>query len=268
VKDTKFERTQHEATGRHQGNLKRFLRGIQNDHEKDEREKQRAKSEVERLNKAVGGASTSSAQGNPHNVRRPAPASASQTTIADRKRQVAQLAEMGVAVPVEFRGEMALAGDWQVLSQKPAELGQENDSEASLSVGIRKRKFEGQEEEEEAGETVKKKGWGSTTKEYPSSPPKALDALLAGSIPVKKEEKVPTIKQEDSDQFTANEQVCYDAQVKHDALDIVDTPQVEQEDVSGLSPPSDMVSEPTETAVPDSFEVLFKKRKSKTARQN
>jgi hypothetical protein len=268
VKDTKFERTQHEATGRHQGNLKRFLRGIQNDHEKDEREKQRAKSEVERLNKAVGGASTSSAQGNPHAFRRPEPASASQITIADRKRQMAQLAEMGVAVPDQFRGEMALAGDWQVLSQKPAELDQENDREASLSVGIRKRKLEGQEEEEEAGEEVKKKGWGSTTKEYPTSPPKDLDALLASSIPVKKEEKVPAIKQEESGQFTAIEQVCYDAQVKHDTPDIVDTLQMKQEDVSGLSPPSGMVSDQTEATAPDRFEGLFKKRKSKTARQN
>ena len=96
-----------------------------------------------------------------------------QATPADRKRQLAQLAEMGVAIPEDFRREMAMAGDWQTTSER---LVYENDSvkkeevedakPGGLNVGIRKRKFEGQEEEE-AGETVVRRGWGSTIRAYP-----------------------------------------------------------------------------------------------------
>jgi len=265
VKDTKFERTQHEATGRHQGNLKRFLRGIQNDHEKDEREKQRAKSEVDRLNRAVGGASTSPAQDDAHTSRRPAPAGASQISVADRKRQMAQLAEMGIAVPDEYRREMALVGDWQVVSQKPVELGQPTGKEPFLSVGVRKRKFEGQEEEEEAGENVKKKGWGSMTKEYPSNPPKDLDALLAGSSSVN-EENVPIVKREDSDQLASNKQVCYNVQADFNTSRDTDKVEVKQEESSALSAVSDGVPAETEHVSPEPLGVAFKKRKPKKIR--
>lgn len=268
VKDTKFERTQHEATGRHQGNLKRFLRGIQNGHEKDEREKQRAKSEVERLNRAVGGVSVSSSQDNAQSSKKTPSSSASQPTIADRKRQMAQLAEMGVAVPNEFRGQMAMAGEWQVLSQRSLDMGQPAEGESSLSIGVRKRKFEGQEEEEEAGEIVRKKGWGSTTKEYPSDAQKDLDALLAGNILVKREKDVPALKRQDPAQLRTKEPVCNDAQIGHDISEVTDKVHVKHEDASGLSELSDQVPEQTEAASPKALEVVFKKWKSKSARQN
>ena len=84
-----------------------------------------------------------------------------QATPADRKRQLAQLAEMGVAVPEDFRREMAMAGDWQTTSER---LVYDNDfvkkedgddvKADGLNIGVRKRKFEGLEEEAEAGETV------------------------------------------------------------------------------------------------------------------
>ncbi|ERF73491.1 hypothetical protein EPUS_04114 [Endocarpon pusillum Z07020] len=266
VKDTKIERNLHEATGRHQGNLKRFLRDIQNNHEKDEREKQRAKSEVERLNRAVGATSTSSAQTSAHISRRTTAVSASSSTVADRKRQMAQLAEMGIAVPDEFRGEMALAGDWQVVSQKPVESGQETEKGSSLSVGVRKRKFEGQEEDEGASETIQRKGWGSTTKQYPSHAHRDLDVLLAGNISAKKEESLPTLKQEDSDQLTVEEHVCYNAQEDQDAIDATENPQVKQEAVSAPSATSDQVAEETRAPSLGSLEVVFKKRKSKATR--
>ncbi len=97
-----------------------------------------------------------------------------QATPADRKRQLAQLAEMGVAIPEDFRREMAMAGDWETTTER---LVYENDfmkkeepedvKPGGLIVGVRKRKFEGQEEEEEAGEAVVRKGWGSTIRAYP-----------------------------------------------------------------------------------------------------
>ena len=90
-------------------------------------------------------------------------------------------------MPEDFRKEMAMAGDWQTTSQRIIydTLKKEEDDEdvksSNLSIGVRKRKFECQEEEEAAGEAVIRKGWGSTTRTYPGSGEEAnddLDALL------------------------------------------------------------------------------------------
>ena len=74
-----------------------------------------------------------------------------------------------------------MAGDWQTTSQRAIydgtlqvggikkEEGLEDSKIGVLNVGVRKRKFEGQDEEEEGGEQVVRRGWGSTTKTYPGS---------------------------------------------------------------------------------------------------
>ena len=203
VRDSKLERTNHEATPKHQGNIKRFIRDLHRGHEKDEREKQKAKNEVERLNGVVSGAPTSvSGSGEAPWKRASAiPLSnpgARQATPAERKAQLAQLAAMGVAVPEDFRREMAMAGDWETVSETPvhedfvkkeedtkdAKSSALKDGPSQLNIGVRKRKYEGQEEEEEAGEKVMRKGWGSTTKAYPGSNSDAdLDTLLNNTRP-------------------------------------------------------------------------------------
>ena len=108
-----------------------------------------------------------------------------QATPAERKQQLAQLAAMGVAIPEDFRREMAMAGDWQTLSERPVYpdgFKKEEDGEDvkpnNLNIGVRKRKFEGEEEEQEAGEVVVKRGWGSTTRTYPGEGEDDLDALI------------------------------------------------------------------------------------------
>ena len=177
VRDTKLEKSNHEATPKHQGNLKRFLRDLHKGHEREARDKQRAKDEVDRLNGVVS-ASPSKIEGAPWERRSAIPPAAAggnrQATPADRKRQLTQLAEMGVAVPEDFRREMAMAGDWQTTSERPVydnDFAKKEEAEdvkpGGLNVGIRKRKFEGQEEEEEASETVVRRGWGSTIRAYP-----------------------------------------------------------------------------------------------------
>ena len=198
VRDSKLERTNHEATPKHQGNINRFIRDLHRGHEKEEREKLKAKNEVERLNGVVSGAPTSALGGGEAPWKRTSaiPLSspgARQATPAERKAQLAQLAAMGVAVPEDFRREMAMAGDWQTVSETPvyeevikkeedtkdAKSSVLKDGPSQLNIGIRKRKYEGQEEEEEAGERVMRKGWGSTTKAYPgSNSDMDLDALL------------------------------------------------------------------------------------------
>ena len=98
---------------------------------------------------------------------------------------MAQLAEMGVAIPQEYRGDMALAGEWQTLSEKVV------DGASTPSLGVRKRKHEeADEEEEEAKKEAERfvsKPWGSRTRQYPGAQDDTdLDALLASTKDIKK----------------------------------------------------------------------------------
>ncbi|OJJ94869.1 hypothetical protein ASPACDRAFT_48318 [Aspergillus aculeatus ATCC 16872] len=205
IRDTPFEKAQHEATGKHQGNLKRFLRDIHRNNEQQQRESQRAKSEVERLRQTVAGLNDPSkggdAAGAPWRQRETPKPQERPVSMEERKRQMAQLAEMGVAIPDEFRGEMALAGTWQTVSEKVIDSGEEGGSTAGRSVGVRKRKLEGgnggagdadvDEEEAEAkreAERFVSKGWGSSVRRYPGAKENDtdLDALLASTREIKR----------------------------------------------------------------------------------
>ena len=179
---------------------------------------------------------------------------------------MAQLAEMGVAVPDEYRGQMALAGDWQVVSQESVEWSQQIEREPLPGVGIRKRKLDRQEEDVEAGGLIQKKKWGCASKEYPSNDQDDLDVLLAGSIIVKKEQQVPTPKQEDCDELTSNQCIRYNGQVNHATPDVADKVQVKQEDVSVFSASPGQIPEQSETVSPGPLEIMFKKRRSKNTR--
>lgn len=187
VRDTKLEKQNHEATPKHQGNLQRFLRDLHRGNERVKQDAQRAKDEVARLNGITAG---SIAGGTAPPGRMSAVAAASNSKKAgpaDRKRQLQQLADMGIAVPEETRREMAMAGDWRTLSVTPVynkienpikEEEDGNDKSSALAVGVRKRKHEGDEEKQEAGATVVQKGWGSTTRSWNIDNDGDLDALL------------------------------------------------------------------------------------------
>ncbi|OJD15573.1 hypothetical protein AJ78_04163 [Emergomyces pasteurianus Ep9510] len=291
VRDTAFERTQHEATGKHQGSLRRFLRDIHRNNERDERENQKAKNEIERLKGVVSGTAKTRDQQRPPWKRglgagtgaglatgANSESSASLSVNAEqRKRQLAQLVEMGVAIPEEFRPELALAGDWKAIEETAGEKhGSEADALAALNVGVRKRKFEGQEEEEAAGETVMRKGWGSTTREFPGGKEteEDLDALLEKTAELKRrrrETETPDIKAEVKDEVTVKKEGpsvedSDDLQVKKEEEE--DEPTIvkgeEEEDGQGLSKlkpgPLTEASEDTAPAV------VFKKRRPKHAR--
>ncbi|KXJ88626.1 hypothetical protein Micbo1qcDRAFT_18451 [Microdochium bolleyi] len=214
VRDTGLERKNHEATGKHQGALKRFLRDIHRDHEKEEREKDRAKREVERLNGVVGGASGSGAAGSSSagsgTNRAPGSASASSAgpaTQEQRQRQWEQLADMGIDVPTELRGDMAMAGGWTVTNTRVIKDDEDGDDTKpptnvdAIAIGTRKRvKPEENEEDERRAEEEKvvqglfkkPRRWGRDTREAPGDDTE-LDALLSGTL-------VPKItKAEDAD---------------------------------------------------------------------
>jgi hypothetical protein len=271
VRDTKLERQNHDATPRHQGNIKRFLRDLHRGHEKEEKDKERAKSEVARLNGLVSGTEHAEGSSSSGFGRGPTPSMPKpQATPSQRKQQLAQLAEMGVSIPEEFRGEMAMVGEWQVTSERIIEQSESSDKKPeTIGFGVRKRAVPEEEEEAEAMET-KRRRWSSTYRTHPGDDDADLNALLSKTVAKRKmaladsdvkqeplegagddfkplpkidpefgEEQKPTIKREPSD-----------GQVK-----LPETPAT-LADV-GIKPETDSAA----------GNVIFKKRKAKPIRQ-
>ncbi|OQE42869.1 hypothetical protein PENCOP_c003G00677 [Penicillium coprophilum] len=269
IRDTPFEKTQHEASPKHQGSLKRFLRQIHNDNEQKQRDSQRAKTEVERLRQAVGGGSSTdkdSAKGSappaPKFTERPA-------SLEERKKQMAQLVAMGVAVPQEFRADMALAGDWQTTSETTVEVQQGLEG-PTKSIGIRKRKLEGEEEDEHAPEPIVNKGWGSRMRLYPGAQEdEGLDDLLASTKDIKRTKTyIPKVELDEQEEVIGQPTLI----AKTDDNPPKKEPRETNESIKVKT------EEPTQSSVEPAFEekpqsedaapgVVFKKRKPKTMRK-
>ena len=207
-----------------------------------------------------------------------------QATPADRKRQLAQLAEMGVAIPEDFRREMAMPGDWQTASERVVyendflkkEEGSEDVKLGGLNIGVRKRKFEGQEEEEEAGESVIRKGWGSTIRTYPGAgEDNDLNMLLTNTKMVLRgiaepqtlgSQRLSTTEPGDSQTMSK------ESKPNSDLPAIKKEESTGSDEVPGTNPKKTAIVEPypdslkQEENPPDSG-VVFKKRKAKPIRQ-
>lgn len=267
-----MEKTNHEATPKHQGNLKRFLRDLHRGHENAEKDKERAKAEVARLNgmgSSSGGASSSSSglgRGPTPSIPKP------QATAADRKRQLAQLAEMGVSVPDEFRPDMAMAGDWSVVSQRVIEDGDGEKKPDAIALGVRKRQTE--EEEEEAIEAKRTK-WGKAHRTHPVEEDVGdLDALLSnvtrkGKEPAKLEAK-SGVKSE------VNSEVKTESELDTEALPSSNTgPKDEAQAPANIKKEASdgdiAIAIPPEVKAegedPMTTGIVFKKRKPKNIRQ-
>ncbi|KAA8625116.1 U1 zinc finger domain containing protein [Pyrenophora tritici-repentis] len=195
VKDTKFERAQHEATGRHQGNIQRSLKGLHREQENEKRNQARAQAEVARLNGLVPSASTPSVAtgvgGKPTFEKRVE----KKATVDDRKRQWDELAAMGVALPAAARGDLAMAGEWKTVSEQV--IGEVTEDGEFKVTALNKGK----------------KGWGHSYKSFPGSKggDDDIESLLGKTkTEVKKEEskdevKVEATKDEDADVKTLQE---------------------------------------------------------------
>jgi hypothetical protein len=271
VRDTKLEKANHEATPKHQGNLKRFLRDLHRGHEKDQKDKERAKAEVARLNGVVSGEGSSSRAGSSSvqtTAYTKAPVPRAQATPAQRKQQLAQLAEMGVAIPDEFRPDMAMAGEWQVMSEKVVEDESDKNPEA-IALGVRKRPAD---EDEEEKQDLKKKRWGSSYKTHPGEDDVDLDALLNNASRKEKTPKaeaepevVAQIKQEIKQEEVAEQEDAED--IKKSASDDLTDTMVKREPgeaSGGVGAVNFNSMEPDQSAPSD---VVFKKRKTKNIRQ-
>lgn len=266
VRDTKLERQNHESTAKHQGALKRFLRDLHRGHEQEERDKERARREVARLNGVVTGGSSSTFSGPSTSSQQPTkPVAPSESQL---KKQREQLLELGISMP-DATPETAAPGEWTVTQTRVIEQKKEEDEEEKIkqrATGVRKREVtEEEKEEEEAVQGLFKKPrrWGRDSKVMAAEEDKELDALLSGSFaPVKTE---PAIKEE---------------------LNVGENqpgPEVKQEDqhvktepddaTQGLTASTDGPETAPEAAVkPENAEegpapVFFKKRKAKGIRQ-
>ena len=270
VRDTKLDKQQHEATGRHQGAVQRSIRTLHKDNEREKREKQKVKDEVARLNRIVSGAGVVASGAGLGPARSSGPTTVRQASEAERKKQVAQLADMGVAVPDGFRREMALAGEWETVAERPMKNGpslkQERDVKPDVhaldAAHSRKRDRDDgvDEDEEEGGE----KGWGTKFKIYKSAE-KATDsdieALFKGGA-------------SNASQNTASKwnETTSNTLVKPEPDDASDVPIKNEDDESPPQhKPQNTTSLTTDAEVPVKQEegaehppsVVFKKRKAK-----
>jgi len=196
VRDTTLEKKSHEATPKHQGNIQRSLRDIHKKTEREDREKQRAKDEVARLNGLVSGKqqpTISVASGSqPSAPKLKSTAPSGPASVAERKRQMEQLAAMGVAIPEEYRRDMSIQGEWATVSERPVysrpvKAGSDDEDDDTMAFGVRKRKLE----DDDDRLNLAPKAWGSRLKSYPGADANTeedLDALLSG-VTTKKEVK-------------------------------------------------------------------------------
>lgn len=280
VRDTKLERSNHDATAKHQSALKRFLRDLHRGHDKEEKEKDRAKREIERLNGVVGSSSSSNAAG-PSSSSGTAPGAARQssqttarTTEGQRQKQWEQLAEMGIDIPTELRGDMAMASEWQVTNTRIVDDTPKTDEDGKVKVegvatGVRKRvKREGEEEEEDAMQSLFKKPrkWGRDTKEA-AEDDADLDALLSGTLAPMKKEKTEESSTEAVIKQDPDEEADAGAPLKREPSNegqgISSTIKSESESADTNTVKTEVASEGN----PDVPAVVFKKRKPKAVRQ-
>ncbi|KAI6887291.1 hypothetical protein KC360_g1667 [Hortaea werneckii] len=223
VRDTTIERKNHEASGKHQNNIQRNLRELQKGKQREDRDQQRAKDEVARLNGIVSGQGKGNGSGDAGKTgilgvkdvgKAPAASSGSTLSVsAQRKKHAEQLAAMGVELPEELKREVTGVGGWQTVSEKVVEEEQswslsdiknEEDSKEdvrdAISRGVRKRKPQGEEDEEEVAPA--RKAWGSKFRQYPGAASEGnggeedLVALLSG-VTAKKPKPEEVKKEED-----------------------------------------------------------------------
>ena len=202
VRDTAGERKNHESTGKHQNNIQRSLRNLHKNQEREQREQQRAKDEVARLNGLVGGKVAPAAGSKPgisglKNLGKSSgPEPPKLNAAAQRKAHEEQLVALGVELPEELKREVTGIGGWQTLSSSVVDSGsrsladikkeEEDVASAALNKGVHKRKAEDDEDVRDEEAAPKQKIWGNTFKSYPGTQKDDqdddLDALLSGAV--------------------------------------------------------------------------------------
>ncbi|KAK5675127.1 hypothetical protein LTS10_012201 [Elasticomyces elasticus] len=274
VKDTPLEKKNHEASGRHQGSIQKNLRDLTKNKEREERDKQRAKDEVARLNGLVSGERGKGLGGLREAGSRTGDGGGAGPTLSaaeQRRKHAEQLVAMGVPLPDSLRKEITGVGGWEVTAERVVEDEQprsladmikaEEGEDVKVEVGVdglatsvdgvargvHKRRAEEEEEEEAREAAYRKRAYGTSKKVWPGSGGgevgEDLDALLSG---VTKKKPAAEVKEEEAEvkgEVPAEEDPVAPVKVESE----VPTVPVKQEDAE-------------EEALPA---VVFKKRKVK-----
>lgn len=277
VVDTPVSKKNHDASPKHQGNLKRFLRDLHRANEREQTAAESAKREVARLNSLVGGpGSSSSGSGGsapfagPSSLYKQAPRA---TNEEERKRQLKELEALGVALPDEARRELAMVGDWETTSVEARRAGERKMTEKEMvQVELakqQKRKFEEEEKERKwnAMDEDEKamKGFSIQTKTYPRQEESAGEFDPGMLFKGKGREKAPeTVKKEDEQEAKVKEEGHGDGEADVGAAPVKREP----EETGGISVKleTEVKKEDSEgTAVGEG--VVFKKRRVKYIRK-
>lgn len=163
---------------------------------------------------------------------------------------------------------MAMAGDWSVVSNEA--ISTVRPREKPLSVGVKKRKLEGQEDEA-AGEggIYVGRGWGSTTKQFPGHDNADLDDLLSGPVTMVKKDKqaysetsTARAMEKQDDEAAQNrvgsQSIHTDPDQASEAVKDEDNPSIKKEESHGA------LTEPTRDNIPEESPIpVFKRRKAK-----
>lgn len=300
VRDTKLERQNHEATGKHQGAVRRALNNLHRAANNEERERDRAKREIDRLNGIVANNNNNNSKSSSKNSGGSSSSGNSGTqNKEERARQAEQLAALGVALPQEFRSELAMPGEWSVTSttivQDKKSTDDEDEQEAggmSKARGVHKRERTEEQLEHEAavkGLFKKPRRWGRDSRGLGEAS-EDLDALLSEGLVVKKKDEEgeeEELKQEEDQRPVKDEGVEAEggggvkqedgmqSVKKEPDEDLVPIPgDIRVEDGKEAAvPPVDGINIKTEDgekaseAATDVPVVAFKKRKAKNIRQ-
>ncbi|KAL9091209.1 MAG: hypothetical protein Q9159_001504 [Coniocarpon cinnabarinum] len=272
-RDTPLDTRQHNNTGKHQSALQRSIRNLHKTTEREERDSARAKAEIERLNGVVSGAPVTKQNNIKNGGKTTDSGNAGSLSEGDRKRQIAQLAAMGVAVPEEYRREMAIASEWQTVSTRRLnEIGngvKEEDGEDTKegqegwesSRGVRRRREEDDEDGEgDEGRRAGPKngrerlGWGRRVKRYKEIEDEVDIEALMGKKEAEADKAKDEVAKGNPKHETGDEESHKDANEEAERAENVANA-VDGEDVKG----EDGAEAPlTEKAV------VFKKRKKGT----
>jgi len=207
VADSPLSRKNHDATAKHQIALKKFLRELHKTNEREKRDSESAKREVERLNNLVGGVGSSSSSSTA--VPTPSVAKPEQSkakawgksnrllTATEQKRQMKELEALGVAMPEEFRGDLAMPGEWKTVPVEESSVGKEMTEEerakAELSAKLKREEDEAKKWKEMDEDERAMKGFKIQTRTYPGQDNgEEVDV----SALFKKRKKSPELKKE------------------------------------------------------------------------
>lgn len=171
-----------------------------------------------------------------------------------------------MSIPDEFRGDMAMTGDWQVVSERIVDPGTTGGKKPdAIGFGVRKRTAPTEEDEDEA---PRKKNWNQRYTYPGGGVDNDLDALLhSATTKIKETPLDPDIKQE-----TGPDVVPINAVLKSEEgfIDAVkaEVPQIKKEVSDDLSLNTiDAATNFKQDNEANGGGIVFKKRKAKNIRQ-